>query len=84
MFIIVPNEELIDEVALELTKLPVIWLPSVILINPSADDVSAGIAGIPPSIIEDTKFQPSTTASNSEGNSNDDVACEEVDTLNGF
>ena len=84
MFIIVPNEELIDEVALELTKLPVIWTPSVILINPSADDVNAGIAGIPPSIIEDTKFQPSTTASNSEGNWNDDVACDDVETLKTF
>ena len=84
MFIIVPNEELIDEVALELTKLPVIWTPSVILINPSADEVNKGIAGTPPSIIEDTKFQPSTTVSNSDGNWNDDVACEEVDTLNGF
>ena len=83
--IIVPKDELTEPViASSYDILPVVWTPLVILIKPSADDVNVGIAGIPPSMIEDTKSHPSTTLSNSDGNCNDDVAWEDVDTLSGF
>ena len=79
-----PNEDEIEPVTEPLAAVPLIWTESVTLTKPVTEEVNAGIAPNPPSIIEVTTFQFSSIKSSLNAGVIDEVVWVPLVTLNGL